>query len=89
MGLILGLLKTWLLWYRGNPFKPKNPDKEPTAQGLVSRSMLSYFLTVIMLGLIYLARPLLPLPFTPLLLAAAAALIACNLIYPLQNMFRK
>ena len=88
IGLVLGLLKTWLLWYRSNPFKV-NARKKPGAQGIVLRSLFSYFLNIIILGLLYLARPLLPWPLTPLLLAAATGLIVCGLIYPIQNMFRK
>jgi len=88
IGLVFGLLKTWLLWFRGNPFKAKNSE-QPSAQGLVNRSLLSYFLTVIILGLIYLLHFFIPLPLTPFILAAAAALLASNLIYPLQSMFRK
>ena len=90
IGLFLGLLKAWLLWYRSDPFKPKDPAKEPSGvQGILARSMISYFLNLIILGLIFLARPLLPWPIMPLLLTAAAGLIICGLLYPLQNMLRK
>ena len=89
LGIALGLLKTWLLWYRANPFKPKKPGKEPSAQSIVSRTILGYFFNVIILGFVYLVRPLLVLPLAPLILAAATGLIACSLIYPLHNIFRK
>jgi archaellum biogenesis protein FlaJ (TadC family) len=90
IGLLLGLLKAWLLWYRRNPFKAKaNARKTPGASGIMARTLLSYFFNIIILGLLYLARPLLPLPLIPLLLATATGLLVCGLIYPLQNMLRK
>ncbi|MCL1872728.1 MAG: hypothetical protein FWF85_01250 [Clostridiales bacterium] len=89
IGLVLGLLKTWLLWYRGSPFKPQDPGNEPGIHGITSRSLISYFLNIIILGLVYLVSLFLPLPLLPLLLTAATALIACGLIFPLQNIFRK
>ena len=89
IGLVLGLLKTWLLWFRGNPFQAKDQSRQPDAQGIVNRSLLSYFINIIILGLVYLIRPVFSLPLAPLIIAAATGLIACGLIYPLQNLFRK
>lgn len=89
IGLLLGLLKVWLLWFRNNPFEPKEPGKELGVHGILARSMISYFLNIIILGLIFLFRSLLPWPLTPLILTAAAGLILCGLLYPVQNMLRK
>ncbi|MCL1816222.1 MAG: hypothetical protein FWG43_01290 [Clostridiales bacterium] len=89
IGLVLGLLKTWLLWYVGNPFR-NNAKQAANVQKMLLRSFLSYFSTIIILILVYLAALYyIPLPIAPLLLAAAAGVLACSLIYPLQNMFRK
>ena len=89
VGLLLGLLKAWLLWYRSDPFGAKTPGKEPGVSGILARSMISYFINIIILGMIFLARPLLPLPMIPLLLTAATGLILSGLIFPVQNMLQK
>jgi len=89
LGIVLGLGKAWLLWYRRNPFKPQENGKEPSAQGVAARFVLSFFLNIIILVFIYLVSPLFKLPFVPLFVAAAGGLIACGLIYPLHNMARK